>query len=306
MELINGVYIIGLDHGYGNMKTANYCFPTGLATFDYPPMLSRDLLEYDGKYYQIGLGHKHYAPSKVDDEEYYILTLAGIAKELSRNRVTEATVHIAAGLPLTWLASQMEAFRAYLLRNKEVTFRFRNVDYRIIIHGVDIYPQGYAAIAVQDPELFKQTLLCDIGNGTMNLLHLKNGIPDPRRMRTEKMGTQQCVQAIQDAIMNRYQVPMDEEIITEFLTTGNAALPKDYLKIMRQAAEEYVKTIFLHLNDYDYTPETMQLYVVGGGGCLIQNFRKTNPKQVIINPDICATAKGYEYLAASFFAAKEG
>ena len=26
----NDTLIIGLDHGYGNMKTANHCFPTGI------------------------------------------------------------------------------------------------------------------------------------------------------------------------------------------------------------------------------------------------------------------------------------
>ena len=26
--------IIGIDHGYGNMKTANRCFPTGILAYD--------------------------------------------------------------------------------------------------------------------------------------------------------------------------------------------------------------------------------------------------------------------------------
>ena len=39
------------------------------------------------------------------------------------------------------------------------------------------------------------------------------------------------------------------------------------------------------------------LYVVGGGGCLIRNFADFDASRVIINEDICATAKGYEYMA---------
>lgn len=27
MKKYKGTYIIGIDHGYGNMKTANCCFP---------------------------------------------------------------------------------------------------------------------------------------------------------------------------------------------------------------------------------------------------------------------------------------
>ena len=41
----------------------------------------------------------------------------------------------------------------------------------------------------------------------------------------------------------------------------------------------------------------MKLYVVGGGGCLIKNFGEFDAGRVVINEDICATAKGYEYLA---------
>ena len=41
----------------------------------------------------------------------------------------------------------------------------------------------------------------------------------------------------------------------------------------------------------------MRLYVVGGGGCLIRNFGEYDKDRVAINSDICATAKGYEYIA---------
>ena len=41
----------------------------------------------------------------------------------------------------------------------------------------------------------------------------------------------------------------------------------------------------------------MRLYVVGGGGCLIRNFGTYDESRVTILADICATAKGYEYLA---------
>lgn len=34
MRKFNGMYVIGIDHGYGNMKTANCCFSTGLMKSD--------------------------------------------------------------------------------------------------------------------------------------------------------------------------------------------------------------------------------------------------------------------------------
>ena len=48
------MYVIGIDHGYGNMKTANCCFKTGLLSYDAEPLFTGDMLVYGGKYYLIG------------------------------------------------------------------------------------------------------------------------------------------------------------------------------------------------------------------------------------------------------------
>ena len=80
MKNKNGIYIIGVDHGYGNIKTANCCFPTGIESSDTEQAFSHDLLVYQRRYYQIGVGHKEYLAEKVMDEDYYILTLAAIAR----------------------------------------------------------------------------------------------------------------------------------------------------------------------------------------------------------------------------------
>lgn len=41
----------------------------------------------------------------------------------------------------------MDSFKNYLLQNKNVDFTFKGADYHIIIAGVDVFPQGYSAIA---------------------------------------------------------------------------------------------------------------------------------------------------------------
>ena len=123
----NGTKIIGVDHGYGNIKTANCCFKNSILGYDSEPLFTSDMLVYDGRYYLIGEGHKEFLQNKVQDEDYYMLTLVGIAKELALADLTEAHICIAAGLPLTWTSGQKEAFKAYLSRNKEVRFtRARN------------------------------------------------------------------------------------------------------------------------------------------------------------------------------------
>ena len=146
MKTLNNFKIIGIDHGYGNIKTANHCFKTGITTHDSEPLFTKDMLTYNGKYYLIGEGHKEFLPEKQNDEDYYILTLAAIATELADEGLTEADVIITAGLPLTWTSGQKADFAAYLSNNTEVKYTFRNVNYHIRISDVKIYPQGYSAV----------------------------------------------------------------------------------------------------------------------------------------------------------------
>lgn len=136
------VMVIGIDHGYGNMKTATRYFPSGVARYDKEPIFQNNLLVYNGMYYQIGEEHKEFCAEKTQDEDYYVLTLAAIARELDGKGMNRAKVHIAAGLPLTWVATQKEDFQKYLLQNESVDFRFRNKDYHVEFAGADVYPQG--------------------------------------------------------------------------------------------------------------------------------------------------------------------
>ena len=297
MKRFNEMYVIGIDHGYGNMKAANCCFPTGVMKSDTEPIFASDLLIWNNKYYSIGVGHKEFTADKFNDEDYYVLTLAAIARELRRERITKATVFIAAGLPLTWVGEQKAEFKKYLLQHKEVYFTFRNTEYQIRIAGAEIYPQGFAAVAERLGDFKGVNMLCDIGNGTMNLLRIVNKKPDAQRMFTEKYGTHQCALLIREQMMKVHHTNLDDTIINEVLKKGTADIDKQYLDTIIKTAKEYTTGIFRRLSEHEYDSKLMKLYVVGGGGCLIRNFTDYDENRVIINDDICATAKGYEYMA---------
>jgi plasmid segregation protein ParM len=296
MKTLENFKIIGIDHGYGNMKTANHCFKTGIIAYDSEPLFTADMLVYNNKYYLIGEGHKEFVPDKIKDEDYYILTLVSIAKELKTEAITTANVHIAAGLPLTWTSGQKADFAAYLTKNVEVSFTYRKEEYKINIVGASIYPQGYAAIATFATKLTGINLIADIGNGTMNVLYMIDGKPQSGKMFTEKFGTYQCTLAIREAFMQKTQREINDFTIEEVLRTGTTDIPSADLKIIKAIATEYVKDIFRRLREHGYDENTMRLYVTGGGGCLVKNFFKANDRMVFVD-DICAAAKGYEYLA---------
>ena len=274
MRELRNTKIIAVDHGYGNMKTANTVTPTGIKAYETEPIFTGNILEYNGIYYRIGEGHKEFIPDKAMDEEYYLLTLMAIARELNVFSIREADVHLAAGLPLTWIRNQREAFRSYLLQNPEVHYLFNQLGN------------------------FKGTnLLADIGNGTMNILYINNKKAQESRCWTEKLGVNQCMIAAKNAVLDKFGVKIEESTVEQILRFGTADISAPYLDCISSIARQYVAELFSTLRKYEYNPDLMRLYVVGGGGCLIRNFGTYDKSRVTIIDDICATAKGYESLA---------
>ena len=145
-ELRNGIKIIGIDHGYGNIKTASTVTPTGITAYTTEPTFGGNILFYDGMYYRIGENHKPFIADKSKDNDFYLFTLMAVARELSQQGISEAEVHIAAGLPLTWVKTQREDFRSYITRNNDVRFVYKDKPYHIEIAGCLVYPQGYTCL----------------------------------------------------------------------------------------------------------------------------------------------------------------
>ena len=299
------IAVIGVDHGYGNIKSAGTVTPTGITAYDNEPVFSGNILEYDGRYYRIGEGHKEFIADKAEDDDFYLLTLMAIAREMNLKSMTKADVHLAAGLPLTWVRAQRERFKAYLMRNQAVKYRFNAREYEVRFAGCSVYPQGYPAIISRTEEMNGVTLLADIGNGTMNILYIIGKKPMEAKSWTEKYGVNQCMIAARNALMDELGVKVEEAIIEQVLRNGTAEIGQKYLNIILKTAKQYADGIFSVLRKYEYNPELMHLFVVGGGGCLIRNFAEYDEKQVTIINDICASAKGYEFLASKALQRKE-
>jgi plasmid segregation protein ParM len=297
MKTSKNTFIIGIDHGYGNIKTAGTVTPTGITAYDAEPTFAGKILVYDGIYYRIGEGHKAFMSDKTTDNDFYILTLMAIARELNQHGITEGDIHITAGLPLTWVKAQREDFRAYLMQNKSVQFVFNEKQYNINIIGCNIYPQGYPAIISRLDEMCGVNMLADIGNGTMNIMYIHNKKPVESKCYTEKLGVNQCVIAAKNSVMDNFGVKIEDMVIENIIRHGTADIGQKYLDCIIGSVKSYAAEIFTALQKYEYNPELMRLYVVGGGGCIIKNFGEYVPDRVTIISDICATAKGYEQLA---------
>lgn len=305
MKVWNNTAIIAVDHGYGNIKTANTVTPTGLTAYENEPVFSGNILEYQGMYYRIGEGHKEFTADKALDQDYYLLTLMAVARELNIAGMQTTNIHLAAGLPLTWVRRQRDSFRAYLLQNTEVHYKYNGKEYHVRFIGCSLFPQGYPAIINQLSDFKGTVLLSDIGNGTMNLLYIVGKKPQEQKCWTEKIGVNQCMIAAKNAVMDTFGTKIDDVIIEQVLRFGTADISKPYLDCITQTATAYVADLFATLLRYEYNPDLMRLYIVGGGGCLVKNFGEYDSSRVTIIDDLCATAKGYEQLAYMSLRRKE-
>lgn len=296
MQVFNNIKVIDIDHGYGNIKTANTVTPTGVIVSDTEPTFDGNILFYNDKYYRFGEGHKSFISDKTEDEDFYAATLMSIAKELSRENITTANVHIAAGLPLTWVSPQREDFRKYLTRNENVVFVYNKQTYVIHIVGCSIHPQGYAAVVDRLREMSGVNMVADIGNGTINIMYINDRKPVESKCYTEKMGVNQCMINAQNAVMNSFGAKIDSSIIEKFFRYGRADVSERYRECIELEIKKYTETVLETLEKYEYNSDLMRLYITGGGASIMRNF--ADMSRVVFIDDICAAAKGYEVIAA--------
>ena len=299
MQKFNGNtrIIIGVDHGYGNMKTAHRVFRTGVECMEEEPIVSKNFVRYRDKFYVIGESHLVYQGNKTDSEDFYILTLAALAEELKFRGLHETNVILAVGLPLAWMKNQGAGFRRYLMKEQELHFEFRKERYHVHLCGVEIFPQGFAAV-INLGAMQGMNMLADIGNGTMNVMQIVDNKPLEKSLVTDKFGVGICMKEIQKELSKENGEDIPEMLIEPLLRKGLQGRTDNIAKKAEYIAKKYTENIRKRLTDYGYKEELVHLYVIGGGGCLLQNYSDLGEKAgVTFITDICANAKGYEILA---------
>ncbi len=287
--------ILAVDHGYGNIKTANTVFSNGIVKRETEPVISTDYLMYDGDFYVLDQGYKNFTKDKVQDNDFYILTIAAIAKELYLRGVCSEQIHLAVGVPIKWMDSQKESFKQYMLQNPEIRFLYKDRIFNVRITGCSVMPQCYAAVAEILPEFKGLNMIVDIGNGTMNAMFLQDGRPVENKMWTELFGVRQCALKIHQALLDNYQEDIQESIINTFLMNRMVNIDPEYEYCMEKTAREYVNDLSAKILDLGYNEKTMKMYVLGGGAKLLDNFSTFDRRRITFNFDINANAKEYEY-----------
>ena len=273
--------IIGVDHGYAAMKTAHFTFPTGLVEYEHEPYTQRNVLEYGGRYFVVGSGRQPLQRDKTRTEDYYLLTLAAIARELAyRGAEHSATVHLAAGLPLTSFGRDKKKFRDYLFRDGQMaSFRYDGADYAVTISEVSLFPQGYAAVLTQ-------TELLD------------NRIPNAATCRSLELGMIRCIDGISEQVRRMFGVSMTDAQIESVLRGDAGSMDERLRAVIHAQADKYVRELLSAITESGLDVRAMPAIFLGGGAALLKRHVSATDGlcRPLILDDVCLNAKGYERL----------
>lgn len=290
--------VLGVDVGFGNTKSANNIFSSGVTKHKVMPPINTKVLETTSGIYSVGHPKNTIQESKTIDETTLVLTEAAIAEEMKRLDITRADIHLGVGVPLTRMGAEKQPLIDYYTKNRRLCFKYEGIPYSINLLSVNVFPQGYAGVVSYMQSFKKVALVIDMGSWTVDILPLKEGQPDLSQCKSLPLGTITCMHTINENLRESFNGEADEIHLKEVMITGTSnELPDKYLKVIRDGLYTYVDSIMGQLRALQFNLDTTQLIFVGGGATIIKHFLDTNkyPNASIID-DVFINAKGYENL----------
>ena len=268
----NKIEVIGIDHGWSNIKTSSQVFVTGVKEITTEPALFDGVLEYKGRYYKVGGNRQEVKSTKTEDDTFYLLTLAAVAKELRRRGLCEAKVLLAVGLPLTRFGSEKSDFTKYLTAERDIEFLFENIRYHVVIENVAVFPQCYAAVADKLQTFNKKTLIVDIGSWTIDIMPVVDKVPDESKCVTIPKGLITCMRTINEQCVRQLNGELDESFIQDIMRYGRCEIDRKYYDIAKAEIEAFCEKGYNSIPEYGYNLSTTPSVLVGGGASVMKLF----------------------------------
>lgn len=292
--------VIGIDHGYSAIKTKQVCFPTGITRYEYEPYTMQNVLQYQGSYYVCGTGRQTLVKDKTANENYYLLTMAAIAREIQkRGGECTAKIVLAAGLPLAGFGREKLPFRDYLFRKEQpLHFQYEKEAYEIRIEDVKLFPQGYSALALY-PEYLKDepsVLLIDIGGWTVDLMRLDHAVPNAATCRSLELGVIRCMDEIMEQVRRNTGLSVTDAQIERVLNGKPCSMPEEVVSIITHQGRIYIEKILSAITEAGFDLRAVPSVFMGGGASILRHRVTAQDRlcRPIYLTDIHANAAGYE------------
>lgn len=278
-------------------------FPTGIAAYDHEPYTRQNVLEYEGHWYVCGTGRQLVQRDKTANDNYYLLTLAAVAKELQQRRMERScSVTLATGLPLAGFGREKGAFEKYLRRSSQpVKYRYEDVPYEVTVTDVKLFPQGYSALALH-PEILTgepSILLMDIGGWTVDLMRLDNAVPNAETCRSLELGMIRCLDEAREQVRRSTGLSVTDAQIERVLNGQPCTLHEQARSVLEQQGRAYTERLLSATMEAGFDLKAMPVVMLGGGTSVVTRYLHESDGLSRVFPlaDSRINAVGFERLA---------
>ncbi len=305
IRLEDGKYIIGFDDGYQLGKTANFIFDNGVHMLgSAEPTLKEHSLFYDGEYFKVAEGRAAITEDKISDDTARLRTMAGIAMELRNAGINNAEVVLAAGLPFSNYGRDKIKLIDYYGKQPALEFSYEGEDYSVAIVKVIVCPQCYSAVASRLGNMKGDYLVVDIGSKTTDVVYVQNGLPVESKSITIEKAVVKWMKEIQHDMKVQTGKEIPEYEIMKVMLKEENHLPTVYTELVCQMLREKIRSLELELSERGYSLDYTNIIYVGGGALMVRDYAGKYRSHTAYDCDLCANAKGYEFLAGQIMGKK--
>ena len=307
IRLDGGKCIIGFDDGYQLGKTANFIFDNGVHRLGViEPTLKENSLFYDGEYFKVGEGRSAITEDKISDDSAKLRTMAGIAMELRKAEVCKAKIVLAVGLPFSNYGRDKLKLIDYYAKQSTLQFSYEGEDYSVTIVKVIVCPQCYSAIASRLGNMKDDYLIVDIGSKTTDVVYVRNGLPIESKSITIEKAMVKWIKEIQRGMKIQTGKDIPEHEIMKVMLKEASNLPLVYAELIHGMMREKIHSLELELSERGYSLDYINIIYVGGGALMARDHAGKYRSHTAYDCDLCANAKGYEFLAGQMMGRKVG
>lgn len=299
IKLENGSYIIGFDDGYQLGKTSNFVFDNGVHRLgSVEPTLKENSLFYDGEYFKVGEGRAALTEDKISDDTAMLRTMAAVAMELRKAGIQKAEIVLAVGLPFSNYGRDKLKLIDYYNRKNRLDFSYEDEDYSVGITKVIVCPQCYSAIASRLGNMKGDYLIVDIGSKTTDVVYVQNGLPVESKSITIEKAMVKWIKEIQREMKVQTGKDIPEHEVMKIALKEDSNLPAAYAELIRGMLREKIHSLELELAERGYSLDYINIIYVGGGALMARDYAGKYRGYTAYDCDLCANAKGYEFLAS--------
>lgn len=281
--------IIGIDHGNSKLKTENFVFPNKVKLLSGRPDLGNyEYLEWNGNYYSIENTRATYTRYKTENDNNFILSLFGIAREIiARNLYNEGNPHfevlLSVGLPPIDFKNEKDNMRDYFLDKGAIqTFTYNEENgsepkyFSIEIKNVDVYPQGVAPLLLKrtNEDNSIDTDVIDIGSYTIDFVSVQDGkILFDSATSLENKGVNHYMTQTIEAVRQKVGLNINERHIEKWLINGQKQkLTDTAIEVIEKEREKYAAEVFDILEERQIDFALNKVIFIGGGSLLLKDL----------------------------------